>query len=208
MTTVYRQGVQYTIGSFKWLYCLICSYTWHRLPKHLIVQGQHCDHRKHPVTTTFTSTLKRKKCPKTGVKASPSGYQRKDLCLNVGNCAAVHHPWKNPSKRNQEMPITACGLKLWEEQAAFRRGKRLYWPHFHAEKCYGTMHGMAAISLSKLCWFYQGLQQYSLAQPQVDTTNLWNPLLPCWDHQKLPGFICKTNLQVENRLRSCQEAHK
>ena len=72
----------------------------------------------------------------------------------------------------------AVYLEFREEQATFRRGKRLYWPHFCVEKYYWTMHRMAAISLQyvKFVDFAKDwVQQCTLAQPLADTMSLRNP---------------------------------
>lgn len=66
----------------------LCSCSWHRLPR---------------------LTWKKWKYLKTGVKTSSSGYRRKELCQNVATDAALHHPRKDPSKRNQETPTTGWG---------------------------------------------------------------------------------------------------
>ena len=59
---------------------------------------------KHPL-----ANRNERKYLKTGAKASSSGYQRKELCQNVATGAALHHTRKNPSKSNQETPMTGCG---------------------------------------------------------------------------------------------------
>ena len=89
-------------------------------------------------TESILLPLEKKDYLKTRVKAQSLGYQRKELCKNVATSAALHHPRKDPSKSDhRKLLLLAADLKPREEQAAVRRGKRLYWgPHFHAEKYY------------------------------------------------------------------------
>ena len=71
----------------------------------------------------MTKESTKRKYPKTGVKASSSGYRRKELCQNDATDMASNHPRKILAKVIRKRLSLAVDLKLREEQAGFRRGR-------------------------------------------------------------------------------------